>query len=501
MAENEQPRSLTFSSSLIMLARASGYICSMALPLVLARIFPLYDLGVYKQIFVAINTLMGILPLGFFMSVYYYLPRDPARREATVNHVFFFNLTLGGIGCLTLVLFPQLLGHLFGDPLLTRYAPVIGLTTLLWMAGGLLEAVTLANSEIWLSSLVILGTQLFRTLFLLLTAFWFRSVDAMLVVAVAQGVLQMGVLAWYLGSRFPGFWKAGDRSFFWEQLHYSLPLGLSGMIYLLTADLHNYFVSNAYGAAMFAIYSTGCFQLPLVGVLGDSVNAVLLPRISQLQAEGRTEEIVSILVRAVRKLALVYMPFCMGLALVTADFITILFTDKFAGSIPIFRINLGLLLVNLIVVDPVARAYKQFRFALLRMQLVTLSILVVCLWLGTKPLGLEGTIAIVVANSLLMRLGILWVLSSGMGLNGSHLKQLKEVARVGAATLVAGLVGWLTLILSSGSGHWQRLIVVGAVFGISYLALLFLMRVLLPEERDLIRVWLGRIRRLEFRGA
>ena len=79
-----------------------------------------------RKIFVAVNTLMGILPLGFFMSVYYYLPRDPERRETIIHHVFFFNLAMGAFGCLLLTIFPQLLGWLFEEPALTGYAPVIG---------------------------------------------------------------------------------------------------------------------------------------------------------------------------------------------------------------------------------------------------------------------------------------------------------------------------------------------------------------------------------------
>ncbi|MCV4861619.1 hypothetical protein OFB63_36775, partial [Escherichia coli] len=57
--------------------------------------------------------------------------------------------------------------------------------------------------------------------------FFFGTVDAFLIAAVIQGIIQSGILLLYLTSRFPKFWKSFDLSFLRRQLAYAIPYGAS----------------------------------------------------------------------------------------------------------------------------------------------------------------------------------------------------------------------------------------------------------------------------------
>ena len=65
--------------------------------------------------------------------------------------------------------------------------------------------------------------------------------------------------------------------------------------------MHNYFVSNAFGPASFAIYSVGCMQVPLLSLLRESITAVLIPRTSELQQRGDKRQILLTTIRAMRQ--------------------------------------------------------------------------------------------------------------------------------------------------------------------------------------------------------
>ena len=87
-------------------------------------------------------------------------------------------------------------------------------------------------------------------------------------------------LLWYLGGDLP---DTGGISVFRSPVRSSptrFRSGSAGLIYTMQNDVHNYFVSNAFGAAAFAIYSVGVAQLPLIGMMRESINAVLLGRVS-----------------------------------------------------------------------------------------------------------------------------------------------------------------------------------------------------------------------------
>ena len=77
---------------------------------------------------------------------------------------------------------------------------------------------------------------------------------------------------------------------------------------MVQTDLHNYFVSNHFGPAQFAVYSIGTLQLPLMGLIWEAANSVLITRVSVLQKRNDAREIVLLVARAARKLAAVYFP-------------------------------------------------------------------------------------------------------------------------------------------------------------------------------------------------
>src|SRR5207253_1466643 len=126
------------------------------------------------------------------------------------------------------------------------------------------------------------------------------------------------------------------------QLGYSLPLGAAAILSMAQLDLHNYFVARSFDAATFAIYAVGCFQLPFLQIVAESVGGVMIPAVGRLQLEGERREIVELLARMVRMLAALYFPLYACLLVVGREFVTVLFTESYRGSWPIVAVSLML---------------------------------------------------------------------------------------------------------------------------------------------------------------
>ncbi len=243
----EKGGSLTARTFWLMLAKTLGFVFSFALPLLLVRRLSQTEYGLYKQAFLVVTTSLSVLPLGFGMSAFYFLPREPDKRGAVVFNVLLFNATIGGLAALTLFVRPQLLGALFGSTTLIAHAPLIGVIILLWIVSAFLEIVAIAHQEAKLATLFIIVAQFTKTALLLTAAALFASIHALLWAAVVQGTLQTLVLLLYLRARFSGFWRALDWAMLRRQLAYALPIGCAGLVYAVMADLHNYFVSHRFG--------------------------------------------------------------------------------------------------------------------------------------------------------------------------------------------------------------------------------------------------------------
>jgi O-antigen/teichoic acid export membrane protein len=476
------------------LAKTLAFAFSFALPLLLVRRLSLHDLGLYKQAFLVVGTATAVFSLNFNTSAYYFLPRERERRPSIVLNVLVFNLLAGLLALSVLVFFPGALVAIFNSSELVPYAPAIGLVVLLWLFSLFLEIVAIANQELRAATVFIVCAQLSKTALMLGAAVWFSSVRSLLVAAAVQGTLQTLILLWYLRARFPGFWRSFDWPVMRAQLAYALPLGLHGLLWTLQSDLHNYFVSHRFGAAAFALYAVGCFDLPLIGILAESVGAVMIPRVSLLQKEGGRREIVVVTSRAMRKLAAVYFPVYAFLMVVGREFITLLFTAQYLPSWPIFAINITLIPFNIITLDPLTRAYSQYRFYILRVRAVMLVAQTAALWLVLARFGPAGAIAVVVAGTLVERAVIALKFGRVLGVGWGDQRLLKDVGKVAAATLAAAAAALAVHALVAGARPFFVILYCGATFSIVYLAGLLLLRVPEDEERAAARRWVTRFR-------
>ncbi len=427
--------------------------------------------GLYKQAFLVITTAMIVLPLGVPMSAYYFLPRETTRRRETVLNIVLFHVAMGALACAALVLYPSILTAIFHDAGLAPYAAWIGAAILFWVVGAFLDMVPVANDEIRLASAFIVGIQASRALVFVGAVLFFGTLRSLLAAAILHGAIQTVVLVCYLQSRFPGFWRAFDWHMLREQLSYAIPLGAAGLLMIVQTDLHNYFVSNHFGPAMFAVYSLGTLQLPLMGLIQEATNSVLITRVSILEKRNEHREIVLLAARAARKLAAVYFPVYVFFMVAGREFILVLFTSRFADSWPIFAVNLTLLPLGIMLLDPLYRAYQRERYFLLRLRLLLAAALILALWMFTARLGLLGVIAVVVLIAVLERVVMAIHFGRILGVTRRDAFLLRDVGKLALAALAAGVVADVIRMLLVRESAFAVLAVCGGAFALVYLPL------------------------------
>src|SRR5262249_38395228 len=149
--------------------------------------------------------------------------------------------------------------------------------------------------------------------------------------------------------------------------------------------------------------------LPLIAILNESVSSVLIPRVSRLQLEGRTREILVLTLQMVSRLGAALLPLYVLLLVVGREFIATVFTARYAGSWPIFAVYSTLVPLSLIgtACDPVIRGYAEQRYFLIRLRVVLSAVLALALWAFVGgPSGPVAAVAAVVAVQAAERLAI-----------------------------------------------------------------------------------------------
>jgi len=206
-----------------------------------------------------------------------------------------------------------------------------------------------------------------------------------------------------------------------------------------------------------------------------------------LQHKNDTREIIQLMARAMRKLAAVYFPVYALLVVVAHEFIGFLFTRRYLASVPVFVINLTLLLLGIMLQDPLFRAYVEQRFFLIRLRVALCVLLTAGLWFGTSHFGLVGAISAVVLVSVTERIVMAVRFGRILGVGRKDLVLLKDIGKLAIAAAAAALVAESVRFMLRDARPLVVLIVCGMVFSLVYLCAVLLAGVLTPEEKDLVR--------------
>lgn len=480
--------SLAIPALWIAAARTVAFTLTLFLPLLLVRRLDQTDYGIYKQSFLLLSTALNILPLGFHMTAFYFLPRESSRKGQVVLNILLFHACAAGLGCLVLVSYPELLSHIFNSSDLVAYGPLLGVVILLWVTSSPLEYIAIADGQPRLATVFIVAGQITFTLLMLGAAILFGSLQALLTATAIQGFIQVTILTVYLATRFKAFSVGFDWGLTRSQVAYAVPLGLAGLIWSLQLQIHHYFVSNRFDAATYAIYAVGIFQLPLIGILSDSVGSVMIARVSQLQKEDRPGEILRLTARMIRKLAAAYLPIYAFMLISGREFITLLFTPRYLDSWPIFIINLTMIPLGIVssAFDPIMRAYPAHRYYLLRTRAVVLFFLIVALWFGTDRFGPVGVIAMVVVANGVERLLVGLKAANILATSWRDVVLLKDAGKLVVAALLGLAVTVVARSFLLGVGPFVVLAVGALVFGVVYLTCVWLLGVPTSGERAMV---------------
>lgn len=469
-------------------ARICSFVLSVAFPVYLARHLTRSELGVYKQIFMVVQSAMTYLPLGFFMSAFHFLTREPEKKNSFVLNILLVQATAGFGGALVLFTFPHRIALFLKDPELERFAARVSVLIFLWTLCAFLDTLAQANQEPRVASFAIVFFQVSRSALMLFAAFWFGTVSAIVNAALVQAVLQTTILAFYLHTRFPGLWRSFDPVALKRQLSYSLPLSASGLLYLGQLDIHNYVVSHEFSPGQFAIYSNGCLDVPLVSIISDSVGYVMIPKISALQKTGDRDEIVRLTCTTIHKLSLMFFPIYIYLLIVGRDLIELLYSKLYRESGPIFLMSLSLLPFLVLMMDPIMRAYAETRSFLLKLNLTITLVQIPMILIFVRKFGLVGAIGAVVLTGIASRIASTWRVVTLLHVRKGELPQLNSLPRVALAAVASGA---LTLWAKSALGplaHWQTIIGAGMVFVPCYVSAIFAIGALRGEEKASLRL-------------
>lgn len=346
------------------MARAFCAGVTFVIPLALARLLEVAEYGTFKQFFLLANTLYLALLLGVPQSLYYFLPRvENERRRAFVGQTLTWLAGSGLAVGLFIFLCTPLSRAVGGEQLVALRLPMAVFCGCL-LASGALEATLTAQGRPGAAAIGYVSSDAAKTVAFVVPALLGYGLHGVVWGAAIFTVIRACV-AWIVHAR-PAAFEGGGAFFrkelFREQLRYALPFGGAMLLAMPQQQFHQYVVSVASSPQVFAIYAVGCFNLPVVDLLYTPTSELLMYRIGELARMGAHERQAAAEFReSVGKLAYAFLPLAAGLFAIAPSFLTLLYTNKFVDSAPIFRVALAAVVLACFPVDGVLRAKGKTR--------------------------------------------------------------------------------------------------------------------------------------------
>ncbi len=479
MRNNE---SLTQKTIILTAARTIGLLVNILLPIILVRLISVEEYGVYKIVGTVAIFTASTLPLGMIQSLYYFLPTYKERhREILSNTIIFL------VGCaifLLLVFFTLYKIDLlwFAKGLSSFLIFIIFVIFILTFFNSVIAPFLIADNRTVSGAKFLALSDVIIAVVILIFSFLGRSSSWVMFGWMTGGVIFFIISLWAIRQYFPLIY---EKDLMRMQLRYALPFGFANIVNMVQFYLHQFTVSIFFNAAMFAIYSVGTFQLPVVRIWYSSVADVILIRMTELRAQGLVSEVLNLWLSSIRKLALVFIPAMVFMFIVAKVFIVVFFTDQYANSVPIFMVSLAQYLTYIVNCHSVLRAFGETSF-IFKNNTIMLMITIVLLIPLVKVIGVMGAVLATVLAAYISNGLMLIKISSLLSVSMVRLFPWGNLAKIFLLSIGSGVLAFLVTCLSF-SGI-IKLVAAAIVFSLAYfIGVWILPGILAEEERAALR--------------
>lgn len=378
---------------------------NMLLPLLLVRILPPDEIGQYKIYFLYIAIVPPLCMASGLMSGLAHWGGHDTRRIPAIQTSWTVLLVIA----LTVLTFGMLFNSslqtaLEWDSLKTHLLVFGAFATLL---AGFFDEASIASGHILRGALFSSGFDFIRNFAMAAAAWHFRTLDAVLWAHV--GVLATKLAIGATWGAVEGFHRPRlEKKIFTAVARYAMPVSISALFFIATTYSDQLLLSKYLEPAQFAIYTFGCLQLPPLLIFEQSVNRVLIPRMSRAFVKGDTTAARRLYRDAISELSWVLMPAVAGLILFANPIVELLFTKTYMEAAFFLKIFAFSYLFMALPYDVVDRARARGYAILVRLMAFSV-ISIVLIFFMLKQYGAAGALVGAVATKALMRLTALFM--------------------------------------------------------------------------------------------
>jgi O-antigen/teichoic acid export membrane protein len=387
MAKNS--KSLSSQASLYIVGRAAALVVHFLVPIILVRVFVKSDFGQFAQLVLIHQFFYRIMQLGIRQSLYYFLPLQKENKAHYVTNTFLL-LTISGVICfLTFTIFRSDIASLFNADELSLLLPFYGLHTLFMLVSCPLEPILIIESKAEKASIIVFASQIVRSAFVITFVLIYKTVFSAAIGDLCYSIIRFMAYSVFVHKHIGIKLDRSSIQHLKQQFQYAVPIAFSGIISSASKRIDKFILSAFFSPDIYAIYRIGNVKIPFVQMVFKSVGEVALPRAVELLKARKVNKFVKLWRKLLVRFSYIGIGAFFVFQLVADDLVTLMFTDDYKASVPVFRVVLCFILGAMFQYGIILRATGNTR-AIFRSNLLAFIISVPAIYILVKHFGLMG---------------------------------------------------------------------------------------------------------------
>lgn len=407
----------------------------LILSMIAVRLMPKEEIAINSQTLLAYQVAAPVLLLGLANGIYYYLSRNEDRKRAVLcESLTIVTITCAGYALFLLLGGNKILSHQFQNSALTD--------TLYWMIpyalamtySTIVSCIFVFEGRLRFNAVYSIIQNILTMLVVLTVVFLMRSGVAM-VISYTLCACIIAILSTVMVFRFvlpsaqypttPMQWRSMKAL-----LAVSVPLGVSSMIGTLSTNLDKLIISSMLTPTIYAVYTQGARELPLVGTITGSINTVTIVDLTKAIKKGDYQSAISLFHKTAERSSMLLMPIMVFCWVAAKPLITVLYTESYLDAAGVFRIYLLYMPIRVVVYGPFLIALGKSKFVLWK-TLVGLFVNAVLSYFCVLMLGAEGAALASIVSVYFVNVPLnLFVISRETGICWKHLLPFRDIVRL-----------------------------------------------------------------------
>lgn len=472
----------------------SAFAIGIISPMILSRYFSKGDYGTYKQVMYVYNTLLIVFTLGLPKAYSYFIPRVSLPESKDVIRKISRLFAILGL-FLSLLLFcgASAIADLLHNPDLELAIKWFSPTPLLLLPVMGIEGILASYKKAKHIALFTLCMRVFTLLFTILPVITFNGTYIHSIIGFDIASLLTCIFSYYL-KYLPtrGIELQRATVSYKEIFAFSLPLLSASLWIILFQSTNQFFISRYYGNEVFAEFSNGFMEFPIIPMVVNSVATILAPLFAGMAVKNKMS-IGDIWNSALNKTIKIIYPVTIYCILFSNIVMTCFYGKMYSTSGIFFSIKNIEGFFSVIPFYPILMALGKTKeysrvHMVIAFLLLPLEFFIVKLGLPVYTIGLAYVLCSL--GKVILQFA---VVGRSVEMPASVLIPYKAMIKVALVSVFASIIPLVLSRYISELNEWLLLIITVSLFCIIYYSLCWISHV---SYRDVVIGFIGRYKSL-----